>query len=151
MESIFVGSPVRVGSYLRSVVRFVQARREVLERVPSAFFSVKSGRSHPCKGERKKRWPRRDDAREVEKFIRATGLDSPPRRAHRRSLPYSRYNFLVRFVMRRISAQAGRRHRHVARLRVHRLEARWIALASDSSTRPSEHAPSIPSQGQAAT
>jgi len=103
--AIFVGSPVRVGSYLRSVVRFVQARREVLERVPSAFFSVSLAVA-PRKGERKNDG-RDETMRVVEKFIRATGWT--PRRVEliAGALPYSRYNFLVRFVMRRISAQAG--------------------------------------------
>ena len=103
--AIFVGSPVRVGSYLRSVVRFVQARREVLERVPSAFFSVSLAVA-PRKGERKNDG-RAETMRVVEKFIRATGWT--PRRVEliAGALPYSRYNFLVRFVMRRISAQAG--------------------------------------------
>ena len=102
---IFVGSPVRVGSYLGSVTRFVQAQREALERIPSAFFSVSLAVA-PHGGERKSDG-RAETLRVVEKFTRATGWT--PRRIEliAGALPYSKYNFLVRFVMRRISAHAG--------------------------------------------
>ncbi|HEY1334920.1 MAG TPA: flavodoxin domain-containing protein, partial [Myxococcaceae bacterium] len=104
-EAIFVGSPIRVGTYLPSVVRFVQAQREALERVPSAFFSVSLAVA-PRKGERKTDG-RAETMRAVEKFTRKTGWS--PRRVELMAgaLPYSKYNFLTRFVMRRISAAAG--------------------------------------------
>jgi menaquinone-dependent protoporphyrinogen oxidase len=104
-DVVFVGSPVRVGAYLKSVIRFVQARREDLERVPSAFFSVSLAVA-ARKGERKTDG-RAETLRVVEKFRRASGWS--PRRIEliAGALPYSKYNFLVRFVMRRISAAAG--------------------------------------------
>ncbi len=103
--AVFVGSPVRVGSYLKSVIRFVQAQRGALERIPSAFFSVSLAVA-TRKGERKTDG-RTETLRVVEKFRRATGWS--PRRIEliAGALPYSKYNFLVRFVMRRISAAAG--------------------------------------------
>jgi len=102
---VFVGSPVRVGAYLKSVIRFVQAQRAALERIPSAFFSVSLAVA-ARKGERKTDG-RAETLRVVEKFKRATGWS--PRRIEliAGALPYSKYNFLIRFVMRRISAAAG--------------------------------------------
>jgi len=102
---VFVGSPVRVGAYLKSVIRFVQAQRAALERIPSAFFSVSLAVA-VRKGERKTDG-RAETLRVVEKFKRATGWS--PRRIEliAGALPYSKYNFLIRFVMRRIAAAAG--------------------------------------------
>ena len=100
-QAVFIGSPIRTGAYLRSIIRFVQERREALKRVPSAFFSVNlaiKSRTRDGRGE---------TMRVVEKFTRTTGWS--PRRVEliAGALPYSKYNFLVRFVMRRISAHAG--------------------------------------------
>jgi menaquinone-dependent protoporphyrinogen oxidase len=104
-EAIFVGSPIRVGTYLPAVVRFVQGQREALQRVPSAFFSVSLAVA-PHSGGRKSDG-RAETMRAVEKFTRKTGWS--PRRIELMAgaLPYSKYNFLIRFVMRRISAAAG--------------------------------------------
>jgi len=104
-QAIFVGSPIRVGSYLPSVVRFVQAQRDSLNHVPSAFFSVSLAVA-PHRGPRKSDG-RAETMRAVEKFTRKTGWT--PRRIEllAGALPYSKYNFLTRFVMRRISAAAG--------------------------------------------
>jgi menaquinone-dependent protoporphyrinogen oxidase len=104
-QAIFVGSPVRVGSYLPSIVRFVRHQRDVLERVPAAFFSVSLSVA-PHSGGRKSDGGA-ETMRVVEKFTGTTGWR--PRRVEliAGALPYSKYNFLVRFVMRRISAAAG--------------------------------------------
>jgi menaquinone-dependent protoporphyrinogen oxidase len=100
-QVIFVGSPIRAGRYLRSIVRFVRERQKALKRVPSAFFSVSLAvASRTSDG-------RAETMRVVENFTRATGWS--PRRVEliAGALPYSKYNFLVRFVMRRLSARAG--------------------------------------------
>jgi menaquinone-dependent protoporphyrinogen oxidase len=104
-QAIFVGSPVRVGSYLQSIVRFVREHRDVLQRTPAAFFSVSLAVAAHS-GERKQDG-RVETMRVVEKLTQTTGWK--PRRVEliAGALPYSKYNFLVRFVMRRISAHAG--------------------------------------------
>lgn len=103
--AIFVGAPVRMGSYLQSIVRFVQKRREALEQVPSAFFSVSLAVAHHKEG--RSTDGRAETMRVVEKFIRTTGWS--PRRVEliAGALAYSRYNFLIRYVMRKISEHAG--------------------------------------------
>jgi menaquinone-dependent protoporphyrinogen oxidase len=104
-QAIFIGSPVRVGSYLPSIVRFVRNRRDALDRTPAAFFSVSLAVASR-RGERKTDG-RTETLRVVEKLTRATGWS--PRRIELMAgaLPYSKYNFLVRFVMQRISKAAG--------------------------------------------
>jgi menaquinone-dependent protoporphyrinogen oxidase len=106
-QAIFVGSPVRVGGYLRSIVRLVRRQREALQRVPSAFFSVSLAVAHHRNSERRNRDGRAETMGVVEKFTRTTGWT--PRRIElfAGALQYSRYNFLIRFLMRRIAAAAG--------------------------------------------
>jgi menaquinone-dependent protoporphyrinogen oxidase len=96
-----VGSPVRSNGYLKSVVRFVRRHREALRRVPTAFFSVGLALvSKTSDG-------RAQTHQLVEKFVEQTAWK--PRRVEliAGALPYSKYNFLIRFVMRRIAAKEG--------------------------------------------
>jgi menaquinone-dependent protoporphyrinogen oxidase len=105
-QAIFVGSPVRVGSYLRSILRFVEAQREALDRVPSAFFSISLAVAHHDNG-RPNQDGRAETMRVVEKLTRKTGWTPARVGLIAGALQYSKYNFLIRFMMRRISAHAG--------------------------------------------
>ena len=100
-QAIVVGGPIHARGYPRSIVRFARNYKELLERVPSAFFSVGLAvASRTSDG--------RTQTRElVERFVKLTGWR--PRRVEliAGALPYSKYNFLVRFVMRRIAAHEG--------------------------------------------
>ena len=100
-QAVLVGSPIRAQGYLRPVVRFVQAHRTELARLPALFFSV--GLAVLSKiGD-----GRAQTMRIVEKLVAETGWH--PRRIElvAGALPYTRYNVLVRFVMRRISKKEG--------------------------------------------
>jgi menaquinone-dependent protoporphyrinogen oxidase len=100
-QAVFIGSSVHAGGYLRPVVRFVQSHRAELERLPTLFFSVglailsilNDGRAQTM--------------RLVDRLIAETGWH--PRRIElvAGALPYTRYNFLIRFVMRRIARKEG--------------------------------------------
>jgi menaquinone-dependent protoporphyrinogen oxidase len=96
-----IGSPIRSGGYLPSIVRFVRDRRAFLARVPSAFFSVGLAiASRTGDG-------RAQTLRVVEKFVKKTGWRPQRVELIAGALPYSKYNFLIRFVMRRIAAHEG--------------------------------------------
>ena len=100
-QAVFVGSPIRAQGYLRPVVRFVQEHLTALEKVPTLFFSVGLAvLSKASDG-------RAQTMEIVDKFIATTGWH--PRRVElvAGALPYTRYNFLIRFVMRRISKKEG--------------------------------------------
>lgn len=105
-QAIFLGSPVRMGGYLASVLRFVEAQRDALERVPTAFFSVSLAVAHHDNG-RPNRDGRAETMRVVEKLTRRTGWTPTRIELIAGALQYSKYNFLIRFLMRRISAHAG--------------------------------------------
>jgi menaquinone-dependent protoporphyrinogen oxidase len=97
----FVGAPVHAGGYPRSVVRFVRANLDFLQRVPSAFFSVGLAIASRTSDGRAQTLPL------VEAFVRRTGWR--PRRVElvAGALTYSKYNLVVRWVMRRIAAKEG--------------------------------------------
>jgi menaquinone-dependent protoporphyrinogen oxidase len=100
-QAVAVGGPIHVRGYPRSILRFVRDHRQFLERVPSAFFSVGLAvQSHTSDG-------RAQTLEIVERFVDKTGWR--PRRIEliAGALLYTRYNFLVRFVMRRIAAKEG--------------------------------------------
>jgi len=100
-QAVFIGSPIRAQGYLRSVVRFVQSHRSALDRLPTLFFSVGLAvvsKVHDGIAQ---------TMQIVERLVAETGW-----RPHRvelvaGALPYTRYNFLVRFVMRWISRKEG--------------------------------------------
>ena len=100
-DVIVVGSPVHARGYARSVVRFVRTHRAALERVRSAFFSVGLAiASRTSDG-------RAQTLELVEQFVTQTGWRPPRVELVAGALQYSKYNFLVRYVMRRISAKEG--------------------------------------------
>ena len=100
-DAVFIGSPVRAQGYLRAVVRFVRSHRTELERMPTLFFSVglavvgKSGKGQAQTMEI------------VRKLVADTGWRPARVELIAGALPYTRYNFLVRFVMRRIVSKEG--------------------------------------------
>ena len=99
-EAVFIGSPMRAQSYLRAVERFVRLHRPALERIPSLFFSVNLAVLNKTDG-------RAQTMRLVNKLLADTGWH--PRRIElvAGALPYTRYNFLVRFIMKRIVRKQG--------------------------------------------
>jgi len=100
-QAIFVGSPVRAEGYLRPVVRFAREHRAALDRVPSAFFSVGLAvlsKAHDGRAQ---------TLEIVARFVTRTGWH--PRRVElvAGALPWSKYGFLVRLVMKRIVRKEG--------------------------------------------
>jgi menaquinone-dependent protoporphyrinogen oxidase len=100
-QVVIVGGPIHAGGYPRSIVRFVQRHRTRLERMPSAFFSVGlavASRTSDGRG---------PTLEIVERFVEQTGWRPSRVELIAGALPYSKYNFLIRFVMQRISAKEG--------------------------------------------
>jgi len=98
---VLVGAPIHAQGYPRSIVRFVREYRTRLELVPSAFFSVGLAIcSHTSDG-------RAQTLEIVERFVQKSGWR--PRRVEliAGALPYSQYDPITRFVMRRIVAKEG--------------------------------------------
>jgi menaquinone-dependent protoporphyrinogen oxidase len=98
---VMIGAPVRMGKYPRAVVNFVRAHREPLSLMPSAFFSV-------CLAIASKNESDRRAAEELpERFFRATGWRPSHVATFAGALRYRSYNWLIRFIMKRIAKSEG--------------------------------------------
>ena len=96
-----VCAPIHARGYPRAIVRFVREHKDFLDGLPSAFLSVGLAvlsKVHDGRAQ---------TLAIVEKFVQQT--DWHPRRVElvAGALPYTRYNVIVRFVMRRIAATEG--------------------------------------------
>jgi menaquinone-dependent protoporphyrinogen oxidase len=100
-DMVFVGAPIHVGGYPRAVSRFVRKHPETLARVPSAFLSVGLAVASRTSDGRAQTMPI------VERFLARTGWRPQRVELVAGALPYSKYNPLVRFIMRRIAKAEG--------------------------------------------
>jgi menaquinone-dependent protoporphyrinogen oxidase len=101
LGAAIVCAPIHAQGYPRSIVRFARGHRDLLERVPSAFVSVGLAvlsRVHDGRAQ---------TLEIVEKFVKQSGWRPQRIELAAGALPYSKYNFLVRFVMRRIVEKEG--------------------------------------------
>lgn len=100
-QAAIVCAPIHAGGYPRSIVRFARRYRDLLERMPSVFLSVGLAVLSS------KHDGRAQTLEIVEKFVRQSGWRPKRIELAAGALPYSKYNFLVRFIMRRISGNEG--------------------------------------------
>jgi menaquinone-dependent protoporphyrinogen oxidase len=97
--AVIVGASVHGGEHEGYVRDFVERNRELLERFPSAFFSVSLTAAEETE-------EARSQTREfVEKFVEETGWR--PRRigVFAGAVPYTRYGFVKRHLVKRIVAK----------------------------------------------
>ncbi len=131
-QAVFIGSSVHAGGYLRPVVRFVQSHRAQLERLPTLFFSVGLAILSKIND------GRAQTMRLVDRLVAETGWR--PRRIElvAGALPYTRYNFLIRFMMRRIVKTEGgdtdtsRDYEYTDWAAVHRFAAEFVDVVTAS-------------------
>jgi menaquinone-dependent protoporphyrinogen oxidase len=103
-DGIIVGGSVHAGDHQSSLREFVKRNREVLESVPSAFFSVSLANADADEDE--------DAAAEskavIDKFIAETGWQ--PKRVEQiaGALVYTQYNLFIRHLMKLIAKSHGR-------------------------------------------
>jgi menaquinone-dependent protoporphyrinogen oxidase len=100
-DAVMVAAPVRGGRYLKSVRRWVRAHARALNGTTTAFVSV-------CLGVLQ-RDPAVDRTLEtiLHGFLAETGWKPSITKVVAGALPYTRYNWFIRRVMKRIAAKAG--------------------------------------------
>lgn len=99
--SVVIGAPIHARGYPRSIVRFVRRHRPALERTRAVFFSVGLAvASRTSDG-------RAQTLAIVEEFVKQTGFRPARVELFAGALLYTKYNPLIRFIMRRISAKEG--------------------------------------------
>lgn len=89
-----IGSRVEFGRHATAVRRYARRHRKELAEMPSAFFSVSTSTGAT-----------RDPY--VDAFVAATGWHPGTAVSFMGALPYTRYNPILRFVMKRIGRSAG--------------------------------------------
>jgi len=100
-EGVVLAAPVRVGRHPREMRRFVSHNRDALDELPAAFVSV-SGAAGAADPEGL------DEAEGyVQKFIARTGWSPDRTSCVGGAVAYTKYNALVRRIMKAISARKG--------------------------------------------
>jgi menaquinone-dependent protoporphyrinogen oxidase len=105
-----VAASVHTGKHAPEMVSFVRRHRTQLEQLNAAFLSVslsERGVEDATLPEQRRRQHAADVAMLIERFVKDTGWRPSRVLPVAGALAYRRYNLLVRFVMKRIAAEAG--------------------------------------------
>ena len=100
-DAVVIGGRVHGSKFPRSMKRFVRDHLGTLNRIPSAFYTVSL--SMAGKDEAAKQEIRRITAR----FPAVLGWKPSQTATFAGALPYTKYGFILRYIMKRITAAAG--------------------------------------------
>lgn len=100
-DAVVLGAPVRVGSHHKKAIRFAQGNRGRLDALPTAFFTV-------CLSAQGQTDQARAEVAGYEKaIVEKTGWTPGRCTAFAGAMPYRQFNFLLRFMMKRIVGSQG--------------------------------------------
>jgi menaquinone-dependent protoporphyrinogen oxidase len=100
-DGIIVGGSIIRGRHQKSVRRFVHVHRDVLNAMPSAFFSVSGAAASPDQD------ARAEARRFVDAFLGETGWDPALSESIAGAMAYTKYNRIVRWIVKRASKPLG--------------------------------------------
>jgi menaquinone-dependent protoporphyrinogen oxidase len=109
-SAAIVCASVHLGRHEKEITRFVKLHLAALERMPSAFLSISlsaAGALNMCGSPELRAKARVDVKRMIDTFLTETGWHPSQIEIVAGALPYTRYNFALRFIMRRIARQTG--------------------------------------------
>jgi len=109
-SAAIVAASVHGGRHEKEIVRFVKDHVKDLERIPTAFLSVslsEAGAEDATAPPENRARAAADATGMIDEFLAETGWRPSSIKAVAGALLYTKYNFLLRFVMKRISRQAG--------------------------------------------
>ena len=113
-DAVVLGGRVHGGKHPKKLVHFVRNNLAALQGMPSAFFSVSLAvRKDPKEAEEA-----------VARFVAGTGWRPQLTATFAGALKYTKYDFFLRCDHEAHRPPRGQPHRHLARLRIHRLERR---------------------------
>lgn len=98
-DGVVIGSRVELGRHANAVVEYIRAHREVLERIPTGFFSVSMAAASTTAGP--------DPSGYMADLFEKLDWKPACAAAFAGGLPYRKYGWLTRFIMKRISRSAG--------------------------------------------
>jgi menaquinone-dependent protoporphyrinogen oxidase len=105
-----VAASVHLGHHEREMIAFVKRHRAELDRLDAAFLSVtlsEAGAEDPQAPPERRKEAADDAQRMIDVFVADTGWRPTRALPVAGALAYSRYNFVVRFLMKRIARRAG--------------------------------------------
>ena len=108
--AVMVAASVHQGAHEKEMVSFVRSHRADLEGMPSVFLSVslsEAGAEDPAASPERRARSAADVQKMIDQFLAETGWHPSKIRAVAGALSYTKYNFLVRFVMKRIAKSQG--------------------------------------------
>lgn len=100
-DGVIVAASIHIGDYQRAVGRWVRRHAAMLDTLPTAFLSVCLAVLEP----RVK--PRQEVLRIMRRFLERCGWRPAITKMVAGALPYTRYGWLKRLMMRRIAVKAG--------------------------------------------
>ena len=100
-DGVIVGGPIQFNRHQRFLKQFVREHRDTLNAIPSAFFSVSGAGAGRTKAERAQA------SGYIADFLRETGWHPTGTASFGGAIAYTRYNPILRWVMKRIAAQKG--------------------------------------------
>jgi|SRR5579862_1292273 len=109
-SAAIVAASVHVGRHENEIVSFVKAHLRELDRIPSVFLSVslsEAGAEDPSATPDRRAQAAADVQRMIDVFLESTGWNPWRIQAVAGALMYSKYNFLLRWIMKRTAARAG--------------------------------------------
>ncbi len=101
-DAILVGGSVHFAAFQSGLVTFVKRNRELLSRVPSAFFSVSLSAADSSEKSSA------ELQATLDKFFHKTGWRPRKTENIAGALLYTRYNFFIRYIFRQIVKGRGR-------------------------------------------
>ena len=105
-----LAASVHVGHHEREMIAFARLHRDDLVRLDAAFVSVslsEAGAEDPTRSEHERRAAAEDAQRMIDVFVRDTGWRPEHALAVAGALTYSKYNLLVRFLVKQIARRSG--------------------------------------------
>jgi len=109
-DGAILAASVHLGKHEPELLDFVKRHRDELDKVPTAFLSVslaEAGAEDATRSEEDRAKATADVQRVIHEFLDQTGWRPRRVRAVAGALLYSKYNFLVRFVMKQIAKKAA--------------------------------------------
>ena len=109
-NGVILAAPVHQQKHEREIRRFVERYVVELARIPTAFLSVslsQAGAEDTAAPSERRAQAAKDAQRMIDAFLAETGWHPSRTLAVAGALVYSKYNFLVRLIMKRIARQAG--------------------------------------------
>lgn len=142
-DRVVVASPVHAGHHEPALVKFVKQHRAVLEAKHAALLSVGVGEAmaeHAPRPEQREQGSA-DAKAAVEAFFKQTGWRAPHVEYVAGALAYRKYNWLIRFIMKRIargaelSTDTTRDHDYTNWAALDRFAAQFLSAAPTAERR----------------